>query len=349
MPTPRFRYFCIAMCIMFLASCDPFNTKINENSLAYFSAAKQNEVSLKDTLLVMTWNIKFGGARLDFYFDCHGDRSFMTEEEVLQNLEKIAEKINELDPDILFIQEIDVKSKRSAYINQVQWLLDHTDLNFAAYAPEWQGDFLIYSGIQRLNTGNAILAKWHVTDGELIELPQLSDQSKLEKYLYFKRNILKANLLLDNDQTVTLFSTQTSDYTIDDTKLQQLETIKAALDKSNDANQTFVIGATLNCIPPEAIKTSNFEDYACDSTDRFDDYSQQTSWMLPFYEYETAIRPTDKSDIFTFTSSKEGTWNRTLDYIFSNGVLISNSGIAHQNTMQLSDHAPITVLLKIRE
>ena len=36
-----------------------------------------------DTLRVMTWNVKFGGGRIDFFFDGHGDRVRMNEAEVL--------------------------------------------------------------------------------------------------------------------------------------------------------------------------------------------------------------------------------------------------------------------------
>jgi endonuclease/exonuclease/phosphatase family metal-dependent hydrolase len=59
----------------------------------------------------------------------------------------------------------------------------------------------------------------------------------------------------------------------------------------------------------------------------------------------------DNSLYYSFTSDKNGFWNRKLDYIFSNGNFVANSGMVHQDettggmkTMPLSDHAPITVL-----
>ena len=61
----------------------------------------------QDTLTIMTWNIKFGGGRIDFFFDCYGDRVVMTEQEVIQNLAGLLRKIRQVKPDILLIQELD--------------------------------------------------------------------------------------------------------------------------------------------------------------------------------------------------------------------------------------------------
>lgn len=83
------------------AACDPFGTKIGDE-VSYFEAAEPETVSFPDTLKVMTWNVKFGGGRIDFFFDCHGDRVIMKKEEVEQNMNLLVEKIREVNPDILF-------------------------------------------------------------------------------------------------------------------------------------------------------------------------------------------------------------------------------------------------------
>ncbi len=46
----------------------------------------------------------------------------------------ISEKLNSIDPDVVLLQEVDFLSKRSGYINQIQFLLDNTNLNYGAYA-----------------------------------------------------------------------------------------------------------------------------------------------------------------------------------------------------------------------
>ena len=67
------RFLSILFNSLILFSCDPFGTKIGDE-VSYFEAAKSENISYPDTLKVMTWNVKFGGGRIDFFFDCHGDR-----------------------------------------------------------------------------------------------------------------------------------------------------------------------------------------------------------------------------------------------------------------------------------
>ena len=128
-----FRLISILFNSLLLFSCDPFGTKIGEE-VTYFEAIESENISYPDTLTVMTWNVKFGGGRIDFFFDCHGDRVIMEKEEVENNMNLLADKIREVNPDILFLQEVDIDAKRSAFVNQLQNLLDNTALNYGVYA-----------------------------------------------------------------------------------------------------------------------------------------------------------------------------------------------------------------------
>src|SRR5690554_4399624 len=72
-----------------LWGCDPFNATFDEVEEAQYYEAQELVASEPPggDIVVMNWNIKFGGARVDFWFDCHGDQVLMEEEEVLGNLE----------------------------------------------------------------------------------------------------------------------------------------------------------------------------------------------------------------------------------------------------------------------
>ena len=108
--------------------CEPIVTTFDDIEEAeYYQAANIiTPPGAVDTLLVMTWNIKYGGGDIDFWWACYDDRVLMTEEEVLSNLDRLADYINQVDADILLLQEVDVDSKRAAYVDQMQYLLDHT-------------------------------------------------------------------------------------------------------------------------------------------------------------------------------------------------------------------------------
>jgi len=69
--------------------CEPIVTTFDdiEEAVYYRAASLVEPPPTVDTLLVMTWNIKYGGGDIDFWWACHDDRVLMTEEEVLDNLE----------------------------------------------------------------------------------------------------------------------------------------------------------------------------------------------------------------------------------------------------------------------
>jgi endonuclease/exonuclease/phosphatase family metal-dependent hydrolase len=139
----------------------------------------------------MAWNIRFGVARLRFFGDGCGDKVIMTKSEVTTGLKGLAAKIIAEDPDILLLQEVDVQSKKTAYIDQAQWLLDNTDMNYGAYGSMWQAQAILADGLGRVNTGNLILSKWKLENAERIQLPLRGDQDGLTKYFYLRRNVLK--------------------------------------------------------------------------------------------------------------------------------------------------------------
>ncbi len=342
-----FRLLSILFNSLLLFSCDPFGTKIGDE-VTYFEAAEPENISYPDTLKVMTWNVKFGGGRIDFFFDCHGDRVIMEIEEVEQNLNLLADKICEVNPDILFLQEVDINAKRSAFMNQVQYLLDNTGFNFGVYASQWKAKYIPSDGIGRMDSGNAILSKWQLSDAKRIGLPLIGEQNTLVRYFYLKRNLMHAKLKI-SDGELNLLNTHASAYAKDNTKKQQLEIIKHYADSLNSKGLPFILAGDFNALPPNTKQTQNFDDSVCEDADYdADDYSAETDWMKPYYEaYQSAIclgeYSNDKLKHFTHTTDKNGFWNRKTDYIFTNKHFISGSGQTIQDWMEASDHAPVTV------
>jgi endonuclease/exonuclease/phosphatase family metal-dependent hydrolase len=303
----------------------------------------------------MTWNLKFGGGRIDFFFDCHGNRVLMDSAEVFHNMEGIAKLINQLSPDILFVQEIDLDSRRSAYINQVQWLLDHTTLNHAVYAPQWRAGHIPSHGLGRMNSGNAILSRSPLKMARRIALPLIGDQNRIVRYFYLRRHLLHAQTTI-HGETIQLLNTHLSAYAKDGTKKKQIDQIDGYLDSLTQKNRPFILAGDFNTLPPYTKQTSRFADSACTEGDfEADDYSHETHWLSAVYDHYFPAIPLeqyrkDNSPYFTHTTDKDGFWNRKLDYIFSNRPFVEDSGTTWQSitiggfeTMGLSDHCPVGV------
>ncbi|TAJ14690.1 endonuclease/exonuclease/phosphatase family protein [Marinilabiliaceae bacterium JC017] len=352
-----FRQWVVLLLLLPLFACDPFDTHLGEADVDYYLSQELTEPLGTDTLSMMTWNIKFGGGRIDFFFDCYGDRVIMTPEEVEENLMGVCEMINHVDPDVLFIQEADVDSKRSAGIDQVQWIINHTGLNYGVYASQWKASIIPSNGLGRMNSGNAILSKYPLTDARRIGLPLIEEQNALVRYFYLRRNLLQCFLKV-GDEIITLFNTHTAAYAKDGTKKKQLAIILEMVKKEAEEH-TVILGGDFNTLPPATVKMKGFPDSVCEDEDlTADDYTAEADWMAPFYDAFFPAVPIDKyaqdnTSCFTHTTDKDGFWNRKLDFIFCNKPFVSYSDTTWQsvdkggiNSMSLSDHCPISVRLK---
>ncbi len=344
--------------------CQPLITTFDdvEAAVDYRAASIGDVPGTADTLLVMTWNIKYGGGDIDFWFDCWDDRVSMTEDEVLDNMERIVAKIIQVDPDILLLQEVDVDSKRSAYLDELQYILDHTDLNYGVFASMWQVQFIPSNGLGRMNTGNAILSRWPLSNAERIKLALRTDQDALTRSFYVRRNVLKAQVELPGYDPFFAVNVHAAAFSHDSTKQKHIDRFKEELDKIADDGSLFVAGGDLNEIPPNSDKTSDFVDSICEEEDfQADDYSGETDWLTAFYAspekrgYAPAVSLADyqgdNSAYFTHSTNPRAGFKRKLDYLFTNhlGGWLAGSGTTHQDISSggqaLSDHAPVSVRL----
>ena len=145
---------------LLVSSCEPLATEFPDFEGAhYYNAAATHPV--QDTfsvIRVMTWNIRFGAGRIPWFGDACGNRVILTEDEVYGSLQAIVDKINEVKPDVLLLQEVDINSKRSGYIDELRWILDNTYFNYAVYGSQWKAQFIPSDGLGRMDEANAILS-----------------------------------------------------------------------------------------------------------------------------------------------------------------------------------------------
>lgn len=350
--------YLLSLLIIITTSCDIFDTKITQKDIHFFESTKITEPQQADSIHIMNWNVKFGGGRINFFFDCIDDRVNMHYNEVIENLHGIKGFIKATNPDILFVQEIDLDSKRAAYINQVEWILENSDLNYAIYAPQWKSKYIPSKRIGKMNSGIAIFSKYPLADAEIINLPLIKEQNPIVRYFYLKRIILQCDAAI-GDENIKLLNTHLEAYSYDGTKRRQLDIVYELISKLDKDGKTFILAGDTNCLPPHSEMTKNFPDSHC--TDEFlaDDYSQETDWMAPFYEKFHSAVPLEfykenNQQYFTHTIDPNEFWSRKLDYIFSNKKFIENSDITWQSkenggieTMPLSDHCAVSVKLGI--
>ncbi len=321
----------------------------------------------------MAWNIKYGAARIDFWFDLWGDRVHMQHEEVQRNLSQIYALIREVDPDVLVTEEIEVNSQRSAYVDMVQGILDHTALRYAAYIQTWNSRYVPSEGLGRMDMGNAIFSKYPILSAERIRQVNRTDIDAVTRTFYLHRMIGRAVIDVGGAQPLAAYVVHTEAYDRDGTKQKHIQQI---FDELSSEKLPFIIGGDFNELPPSALKLSDFPDenprakgtdyeqppYQPEQLQKFFDGFAP---YLPLSEYgsnsEQQRRYFSHSVIGPKTNGTDGQpgfWNRTLDYWFATKGSLwvdGKSDVLQTSGRQgilvdplfLSDHAPIVGTLRL--
>ncbi len=349
---------------LFSGCADPFRTRFEdrEEATTYTASLPKNTSPPPDSLNIMTWNIRFAAGRIAVFYDGRGDRYNLTKQEVTSNLDNICTKITETDPDILLLQEVDIESKRTAYVNELQYILDHTGLNYAVYASSWKSDYIPSDGIGRMNSGVAILCKWPLGVGERIELPTRSDQSSLEHYFWLHRCIVKTTLALPGRRSLSIINIHAESWGKDGTKKKQIDVFKSQLDLAGATGNYLVAGGDLNELPPGSPTWRYFPDDVSNARYGNDDYTGEETWLNDLYAAYVPAIPTasyqsNPAPFYTFTGDPDGFWCRTIDHMFTNNGFRSTmvlqdahlpNGQLGLPTMPLSDHAPVFAVLEVK-
>jgi endonuclease/exonuclease/phosphatase family metal-dependent hydrolase len=359
--------------LIFFISCNSLVTTFEDNEPAIEYSAKNISLladSTKNNISVMTWNIRFGAGRTDWFGDHCGDRVILTEAEIKSNLDQIITHLNDpdIDIDILLLQEIDVDSKRSAYIDEVQYILDNTHLNYGVFASMWQAQVIPSDGLGRVNTGNAILSRWKLKNPERIQLDLMTDQDALTQYFYLRRNILKAEIEIPEKDPFFVVNTHLTAFATDDTKKKHVEKYITTLDEINSFGNLFVSGGDLNSLPPinsgESIPDfcnkdkctgeiwHNETDGGPHKSGSYFEYDEtENSWLQPLYDNYTPGIPYNElfNDTLHFTHSPGISLDldRKLDYLFTNLTIIENERYTLQQFKEISDHVPVMMILDL--
>ncbi|MCX6230586.1 MAG: endonuclease/exonuclease/phosphatase family protein [Bacteroidetes bacterium] len=363
--TRFFTFFCLWLCGILLYSCEPAATSFDDIENAQYYSAKTIKI-VPDTftrLRVMTWNIRFGAGRLSWFGDACGNRVIFSENEINASLVAIANRINLLQPDILLLQEVDTKAKRSAYINELQWLLDHTYFNYAVAAYQWKAQFIPSDGLGRLEETNATLSRWSLSDAHRIQLELRKDQDGLTRYFYERCCMLNCRVNLPHNNNFYAVNIHASAFATDDTKYKHILQFENELDRISGLGGIFVAGGDLNTVPPGSDITDYCIQDICpgesyhvtaSGTPHKDgsNYTPEVSWLTNLYsKYKPAV-PTNlylqnQTKYFSHTIRPTHFWDRTLDYLFTNKSWIDSTVVTHQEATVESDHAPVSVYISL--
>lgn len=306
---------------------------------------KPDTIPSNSTLSVVSWNIGYAGLgdNMDFFYD-RGEKVRDTHERTIINLDSINNflKKNSSNPFVL-VQEVDIHSKRSYFINEMNILTDQSGY-FSSLAPNYVVNFVpvppispmgqVYSGIMSLSK---YLPKTSIRYGYPGKF------SWPNRLFNLRRCMLVNRYPTNNGKELVLINTHMSAFDDGSLKKQEMQYLKEfVLDEYSKGNY-ILVGGDWNQSPPNFSLTTFGENYKVD----FFTLSNINADFLP-NDWRWVYDPKSPTNRYLNESFTPGKTFRSIIDIF---LVSPNIAVLQSQTFDLkfrnSDHNPISMSFKL--
>ena len=239
--------FAYGLLLLYLTATE-YNPRETEK-LAIAGEAVQNELSLGDSLKIMTWNVGYGalGDNADFFMD--GGRHVNTADQtrVSRNLQGISKELTAVSPDVLFLQEVDRDSARSYHIDEMRVITDEMSGYQNVFAYNYRTAFIPYPWppIGKVQSGILTLSRYQISDSKRVQLPCLF--SWPVRLAQLKRCLMINRIpITGTDHELVLVNLHLEAYDDGEGKKAQTQMLRGILQKEADAGNYIIAGGDFN-------------------------------------------------------------------------------------------------------
>lgn len=226
--------------------------KFKSQDIVTFSVAAPHFVSELGHLQVVTYNIGYGSGIKN------NQSVAFSREEIVANLERMVTDLKILNPDVVFLQEVDFNSARSFGINQLEYLAQNLGLAHAAYAVTWNKKYIpwpywpISVHFGRMVSGQAILSAFPIVSQSVYVLER-PPHPFWYNWFYLERLAQKVKVKIA-DQNITLWNLHLEAFH-KPTRFSQAA-IVANLINQDKAKGAVIVGGDFND-PQRRVKSKN--------------------------------------------------------------------------------------------
>lgn len=246
-------YFLVVLVVMLLVFIEII-TLIDYKPESEIVLAKNDGVGcVNDTVTIVSWNIGYAGlgAEMDFFYD-GGRKMRASKEQTKKNLEAITNWFKQNDSvDIVFIQEIDLKSHRSYRINQLDIISEALSKHVFYFAKNYDVWFVpipIFNPMGRVEAGIATLSKAVTSSAIRHAYPS---QGKWPVRLFLLDNcFLSTRYPLKGGKELVLINTHNSAYDDGKQRLTEMEYVKQFMLNEYGKGNYVIAGGDWNQLPP---------------------------------------------------------------------------------------------------
>lgn len=230
-------------------------------SVTEYRPADTEEVAISHTginvakegqqMSIVTWNLGYCGlsSEADFFMDGGKGVRTVSEEGVNSNLGNIESELAQLDPDVMFLQEVDVDSRRSYHVNESSSIAQ----NFqnagycSAFATNYLSMFVPYPfpPIGQVDSGIQTESRFGTDEAERIQLPCPFDWpvrlGNLKRCLLVERVPIE-----DSDKDLVLVNLHLEAYDDGEGKAEQTAQLVKLMQREYEKGNYVIAGGDFN-------------------------------------------------------------------------------------------------------
>jgi len=209
-----------------------------------------HDLEPNSTLTLMTWNIGYGalGDNADFFMD--GGKMVKTADRIRlnKNIKNIQYHIEQIKPNIFFLQEVDKYSKRANHVNELSYMGNHFVAYNYSYARNFKVSYVPYpitNMIGSVDSGIATFTKYKIDSAERISLPG--------SYMWpvsmanFKRCIQVTRIpIKDTEKQLVLINVHFEGFTDDKKRNEQVDKFIKVLNREIKKDNYVIVGGDFN-------------------------------------------------------------------------------------------------------
>ncbi|MAE08223.1 MAG: endonuclease [Bacteroidetes bacterium] len=313
--------------------------------------AKQTDVSItelqQDTFSLMNWNIGYAGhgQETDFFYD-GGTGVRPTEEMANKHLVNIIDFVVSNDTvDFWLLQEVDVRSKRSYYINEVELLTTAKSGSNSVFAKNYSVPFVpvpVTNPMGYVQSGILMFSNYPPVEAIRYAYPLIA--SWPDKLFLLDRCFVLNRYPLDSGKDLVILNTHNSAYVYDSVlRVEEMQILKEVMLDEYKKGNYVIAGGDWNQNPP-GYKPSgdyNMHNFFASQVKMNSDFMPD-GWQWAYDD----VAPTNRQNDKPFKIGENGT--TCLDYY----LVSPNIDIIDVEVIDLkfedSDHNPIYLKARLK-
>jgi endonuclease/exonuclease/phosphatase family metal-dependent hydrolase len=238
----------------------------------------ESSIERGSPIRIMSWNIQYCAGRKQTFFYEGGKAVTVPLDDVMDTMKVIADIISDSNPDIVFLQEVDINSRRTCHVNQLEGILKHLDesgctfphvcstpYHQCCYVPapahEHTGkvDFHMAGGCALICQlyqflipfiPGAVLSKFPISKATRHQLPQLNE-SYIRRHFNLKRAVMDVRFKIKGGGEFAALNTHLSAFAFNDgTPEREISMLIRHTDQLDDSGVPWVLAGDFNQLPP---------------------------------------------------------------------------------------------------